>query len=168
MAELLLKEPLFMGTTEPEQVDRIFKVMGVPTDEIWKGWRLLKHAKLLQMGKKGSKNKLRDKFPKVAIEENDMYLSDLGLDLLQKMLTYDPDKRISAKDALNHPWFKEFPYACAPNRMPKLMATNDVERVHSKKRRIKSLDKEQQRQREEMYENDQRFDAHQNAVYYGK
>ncbi|CAI2367354.1 unnamed protein product [Moneuplotes crassus] len=166
MAELLLKEPLFMGTNELEQIDKIFKIMSIPTEETWKGWRSLKHAKLIQPGKKGSKNKLRDKFPKMALEENDMYLSDLGLDLMLKMLTYDPDKRISAKDALNHPWFKEYPKGCEPSRMPKLMATNDVPRDHSKKRRMKSLDKEQQRQREEMYENDHRFDIHQNMAYY--
>jgi cell division cycle 2-like protein len=33
----------------------------------------------------------------------------LGLDLLQKMMYYDPSKRISAEEALNHPWFKESP-----------------------------------------------------------
>jgi len=27
-------------------------------------------------------------------------------DLVKKLLTYDPEKRISALDALNHPWIK--------------------------------------------------------------
>ena len=36
-------------------------------------------------------------------------LSERGLDLLQELLTYDPAQRISAADALNHPWFKESP-----------------------------------------------------------
>jgi serine/threonine protein kinase len=31
------------------------------------------------------------------------FLDPMGLDLLTKMLTYDPAKRISAKDALEHP-----------------------------------------------------------------
>ena len=30
-----------------------------------------------------------------------------GLDLLEKMLDYLPERRISAKDALNHPYFNE-------------------------------------------------------------
>jgi len=29
------------------------------------------------------------------------------LDLLKKIFVYDPNKRISAKDALKHPWFRE-------------------------------------------------------------
>ena len=32
-------------------------------------------------------------------------LDNYGKDLLQRMLLYDPDKRISCKDALNHPYF---------------------------------------------------------------
>jgi cell division cycle 2-like protein len=75
---LLLKEPIFMGSGELDQLDKIFKTLGTPTDESWKGWRNLKHANILMAAKKGCKNKLRDKFPKIALEENDMYLSDLG------------------------------------------------------------------------------------------
>ena len=33
-------------------------------------------------------------------------LSDECKDLIKKLLTYEPDKRISASDALKHPWFK--------------------------------------------------------------
>ena len=36
-------------------------------------------------------------------------MSEEGFDLLNKLLTYDPAKRISAQDALNHPWFDEYP-----------------------------------------------------------
>ena len=32
-----------------------------------------------------------------------------GLNLLRKMLEYDPTKRIKAEEALNHEYFKELP-----------------------------------------------------------
>jgi len=32
---------------------------------------------------------------------------DSAIDLLEKMIVYDPSKRISTKDAINHPYFNE-------------------------------------------------------------
>lgn len=37
------------------------------------------------------------------------YLSNNGLDLLYQLLEFDPAKRISAEDALKHPYFQELP-----------------------------------------------------------
>jgi cyclin-dependent kinase len=34
-------------------------------------------------------------------------LDEHGLDLMSRMLTYDPGRRISAKQALNHPYFRD-------------------------------------------------------------
>lgn len=34
-------------------------------------------------------------------------LDEVGMDLLQKMLVYDPVKRISAKDARRHRYFRD-------------------------------------------------------------
>jgi calcium-dependent protein kinase len=35
-------------------------------------------------------------------------LSKNSIDLIKRLLTMDPEQRISAEQALNHPWFKEF------------------------------------------------------------
>ena len=37
------------------------------------------------------------------------YLTNNGVDLMYQLLEFDPKKRISAEDALNHPYFKEMP-----------------------------------------------------------
>ena len=34
-------------------------------------------------------------------------MSDEAKDLVRKLLTYDPNKRMSALEAYNHPWIKE-------------------------------------------------------------
>ena len=34
------------------------------------------------------------------------FLSDNGRDLMSRLLCYDPEKRISAKEALKHPFFR--------------------------------------------------------------
>ena len=45
-------------------------------------------------------------------------LSDRGLDLLSRMLRLDPSERIGAAEALEHPWFDEFPRATEAMLMP--------------------------------------------------
>ena len=45
---------------------------------------------------------------KFSIKENEIEnISDSAIDLLKLLLTYDPNERISAKDALNHDFFSK-------------------------------------------------------------
>ena len=46
------------------------------------------------------------------------FASDLGLDLLLGLLTLDPGRRITAAEALRHPYFSEAPAACDPRLLP--------------------------------------------------
>lgn len=41
MAELLSKEPLLNGRTELEQLDKMFKLLGTPSEKIWPGFNRL-------------------------------------------------------------------------------------------------------------------------------
>jgi len=45
-------------------------------------------------------------------------LSEKGFDLLNRLLTYDPEKRIPAAEALKHPYFEESPLPKDPDLMP--------------------------------------------------
>ena len=45
MAELLTKKVLFQGTGELDQIDKIFKVLGSPTEETWPGHKELDNVK---------------------------------------------------------------------------------------------------------------------------
>eukprot|EP00347_Sterkiella_histriomuscorum_P023165 403335704 len=157
-AELILKDPLMMGKGELDQIDKIFRIFGNPNHENWPGWQKLKFAKNIQLNKKFNKCVLRDKFPIMPTSIDDsMYLDDKGLDLMLKMMTYDPSKRISAEDALNHPWFKESPKTEKIESMPSFQSLNEMSREQLRKKRKKSLDEDQMRQREEMYEKEERY-----------
>lgn len=65
-----------------------------------------------------SRSKLREKFPKVALHGSTPPLTDAGFDLLARLLALDPAQRISAQEALEHPWFAEPPRPKAPIEMP--------------------------------------------------
>lgn len=92
----ILKEPLFTGDSEIDQIFKIFQMYGTPNEKIWPGYTKLPNYKM--------------KFPQFKYKGLQSYCSNLdenGLDLLSRMIVYDPYKRISAKQALNHPYFDD-------------------------------------------------------------
>ena len=54
-------------------------------------------------------------------------LSTTGLSLLNGLLTYDPDKRLTARQALRHPYFNEPPLAKLPQDMPYFPSAHDAD-----------------------------------------
>ncbi|KAK8937985.1 Cyclin-dependent kinase G-1 [Platanthera guangdongensis] len=130
MAEFLTKEPLFSGKSELDQLDKIFRVLGTPDEKIWPGFARLPGAKV-NFSKKAFK--LHEKFPRMSFTSflGRPLLSDAGFDLLSKLFTYDPEKRITAEEALNHPWFLESPLPTSKEFMP----TFPVQHTQDRQRR---------------------------------
>lgn len=54
-------------------------------------------------------------------------LSKTGLSLLNGLLTYDPDKRLTARQALKHEYFSEAPFAKLPQDMPLFPSAHDAD-----------------------------------------
>lgn len=94
-AELLLNEPLFQAKGEIEMISMIFKLLGPPTNQSWPDYHTMPLAKTITLPSPHP-SQLRQKFP---------YVTAAGLDLLSQLLAYDPNTRISAEEALKHPYF---------------------------------------------------------------
>ena len=152
LAELFLGEPLFQGQDEIDQLHQIFKLLGTPDEKIWPGWNQLPNVKRINFSKKyHSENNLREKFPKFSYED-DFVLTDKGFDLLVKLLTYDPEKRISAAETLKHPWFSENPVMASLDKMPNLNDYIPKDKTKSSKNKLRSLNEEQIKQRENLHD----------------
>nr|CAB3475295.1 unnamed protein product [Digitaria exilis] len=104
LAELLLGEPIFPGRTEVEQLHRIFKLCGTPSEDYWE------KMKFVHPTFKPYERCLAEKFKDVPPS---------ALSLLETLLSIDPDMRCTASDALNSEFFRTEPYACEPSSLPR-------------------------------------------------
>ncbi|OQS01507.1 mitogen-activated protein kinase [Achlya hypogyna] len=99
LAEMMQREPLFPGNDYIHQLKLIIKFLGTPKQE---EVAFVKNAKALRFLTKlpiYKATKLEDAFPTANPE---------AVDLLRRMLVFNPDKRISVAEALQHPYLQAF------------------------------------------------------------
>lgn len=96
LGELFLKRPLFPANAEMAQLDRISQTCGTPTPAVWPSVIRLPLFHVLKP-KKVHRRRLREDFE---------FMPSAALDLLDQMLELDPDRRITADDALKSPWLR--------------------------------------------------------------
>ena len=97
--EILTLEPLFPGDDEIDQVNKINYILGSPPNELFE--KFVKNS--------AHRNEFNFEHQKgVGINRYLTHVSKDAIDLINKMLIYDPDMRPTARECLNHECFKEF------------------------------------------------------------
>ncbi|KDQ61565.1 hypothetical protein JAAARDRAFT_204046 [Jaapia argillacea MUCL 33604] len=107
-AELMLRTPYLPGESDIDQLKTIFRALGTPTEDDWPG-----HTKLPDYMPVGQ-------FPKMPLRDLFTAATADCLNLLSKCLIYEPRKRVSARDALHHPYFFALPNPTHPSKLPKI------------------------------------------------
>ncbi|XP_078003998.1 cyclin-dependent kinase 16 isoform X2 [Phascolarctos cinereus] len=94
--EMATGRPLFPGSTVEEQLHFIFRILGTPTEETWPGIS----------SNEEFKNYDYPKYRAEALLSHAPRLDTDGADLLARLLQFEGRNRISADDAMRHPFFQ--------------------------------------------------------------
>jgi len=99
LAELLGGKPLFKGRDYVDQLNQILSILGTPDDET-----------LTRIGSDRALRYIRSlpKTQKIPFSELYPNANPLALDLLEKLLKFDPAERITVEEALAHPYLEAY------------------------------------------------------------
>ncbi|KAL7235711.1 hypothetical protein ACSBR1_019076 [Camellia fascicularis] len=128
LAELYARKPIMPGRTEVEQLHRIFKLCGSPSDEYWEKTKL-PDATIF---------KPQHQY-KRCVAETFKDLPSSALALLDVLLQVEPEGRGSASSALHSEFFTSNPLPCDPSSLPKYPPSKELN--------VKLRDKQARRQR---------------------
>lgn len=133
-AEMYEKRSPFSGghKLDSEQLELIWKLVGTPTPESWPTVEQLPLYKQMQP-KRAYPSTLKERFGRHGKE---------ALDLLTKLLTLDPDKRITADAALDDEYFFSEPEACHPSQVTPYLVSSHEYTSKSRRRKLHQIQEE--------------------------
>ncbi|CAI9100362.1 OLC1v1037342C1 [Oldenlandia corymbosa var. corymbosa] len=99
-AELLSLEPMFPGTSDIDQISRVFSVLGNLTEEVWAGCLDLPDYKTLNFVKVVNPPGVEGGLPNRSTDE---------IQLVKKLLSFDPANRATAMELLQDKYLNEEP-----------------------------------------------------------
>ncbi|KAL3733747.1 hypothetical protein ACJRO7_023160 [Eucalyptus globulus] len=108
LAELYAGKPIMPGRTEVEQLHKIFKLCGSPSEDYWRKSKL-PHATIFKPQQPYRR----------CVAETFKDFPEPALDLVEKLLSIDPADRGSAASALKSQFFTTTPLPCDPSSLPK-------------------------------------------------
>lgn len=99
LGELLLGKPVFPGSSTLNQLERVMELIGKPTQDDIDSLDCPLAGTMLESLPPIRQKKLRDVFPTA---------SDDAIDLMRKLMHFNPKKRLTAEQALKHPYVAQF------------------------------------------------------------
>ena len=99
LAEMLNNRPIFPGSNYLDQITKIQKVLGSPSNEDVAFIRNSKARSFITSLPRRTRVDWDIMYPKADKQ---------GLDLLSKLLSFNPNKRYTANDAINHPYMAHY------------------------------------------------------------
>lgn len=118
LGEMFSRKPILPGSSDLDQLDKIWQLCGTPNERSWPGFDTLPGCE----GVKRFSNyprRLRNFYEMIGPET---------VDLLDKLLTCNPRERINAEEALDHDYFWTDPLPADPKTLPRYEASHEFDK----------------------------------------
>lgn len=113
LLEMLIYKVVFPGSDYINQLTLIFQLLGTPSEkdlEVVKSKRAKVFIKSLPVLSKINFYNFCTNHPcrRIRHQNRDLEVNPLAIDLLEKVMVFDPSKRLTAKEALKHPYMSNY------------------------------------------------------------
>lgn len=105
-AEMCSGNPMFNAKNDKDQLLRIFKILGSPTNVTWPSMEKYPGTRAFFSTNPELEAVQPRAFKEYANTHNLTRIGEEGLALMEAMLRYEPSQRITAAEALNHPFLR--------------------------------------------------------------
>ncbi|PRQ49869.1 putative protein-serine/threonine kinase CMGC-CDK-CRK7-CDK9 family [Rosa chinensis] len=116
LGELYSGKPILPGKTEVEQLHKIFKLCGSPSEDYWRKLHL-RHSTVIRPPQPYRR----------CVAETFKDLPPVALQLMESLLSVDPADRGTAAIALSSEYFTTKPLACEPSSLPKYPPSKEID-----------------------------------------
>ncbi|KAI3499097.1 hypothetical protein L1887_34890 [Cichorium endivia] len=116
LGELYAGKPIMPGRTEVEQLHKIFKLCGSPSEDYWRKSKL-RHSAVFKPTQPYRRR----------IEETFKDVPSVAITLMETLLAIDPSQRQTASSALKSEFFTTKPHACDPSSLPKYPPSKEID-----------------------------------------
>lgn len=116
LGELYTGKPILPGKTEVEQLHKIFKLCGSPSEDYWRRLHL-PHAAVFKPPQPYRR----------CVAETFKELPPAALGLLETLISVDPSQRVTAAFALRSEFFTSSPLPCDPSNLPKYPPSKEID-----------------------------------------
>ncbi|KAL5521803.1 BUR1 [Sanghuangporus sanghuang] len=117
LGEMIMRRPILPGTSDLDQLDKIWSICGSPNQQNWPDYDKLP----------GCGGQIRFKPQERRIRQVYDSLGKETCELMDRLLTLDPRERITASDALDHEYFWSDPLPADPKSLPTYEASHEFD-----------------------------------------
>ncbi|TFY54730.1 hypothetical protein EVG20_g9588, partial [Dentipellis fragilis] len=118
LGEMFLRRPILPGTSDLDQLEKIWQMCGTPNQHSWPNFDMLPGCEGIKHHHQYSK-RLKSIFEAFGTE---------ACDLIDKLLTCNPRQRITASEALDHDYFWTEPLPADPRTLPSYEASHEFDK----------------------------------------